>query len=167
MTMTTKIAIAAGLGLALAGCSQDADIGIAIDPVTCTPAAAGSVEGHVSYQGYEHDFGVVDITVYQPTDAPTFLSLSDRELILRLGFLCGPAERATYNVISDGPNQQAACPFEVNSSLVGQIEYLPARRGTLIVDESASCFAGRFHVELGNDAGDTGDLVGWFSTPWQ
>ena len=167
MTMTTKIAIAAGLGLTLTGCSQDADIGVEIDPVTCMAEAAGSIEGHVSYQGYEHDFGAVAVTVQRPTDTGPWLQLADTELLFRLGFYCGPTQLATYGVIPDDQSRQMVCPFEVAGSLVGQIEYLPAQRGTVIVDENVNCFAGRFHVELGNDRGDSGDLVGWFSTPWQ
>jgi hypothetical protein len=45
----------------------------------------------------------------------------------------------------------------------GQIEYLPAESGEVIVDDGGNCLAGRFYA----DFGDNGELTGWFRAPWQ
>jgi len=46
-----------------------------------------------------------------------------------------------------GDTQQGLeCPLVVASAVLGEIEYLPATGGTLIVDETANCFAGRFRA---------------------
>jgi len=46
-----------------------------------------------------------------------------------------------------GDTQQGLeCPLEVASAVLGEIEYLPATGDTLIVDETANCFAGRFRA---------------------
>lgn len=83
------------------------------------------------------------------------------QLILQFGFYCGPTERARYEVRGD-TQQGLECPLQVASEVVGQIEYLPAETGTLIVDENASCLAGRFRVDFGSH----GEIGGKFAAAW-
>jgi len=172
--MTKTIAFAACLGItAFTGCSDEADIGVEIDPVGCMPnSPAGAVDGTLSVSNpngtYTHSFGATTASVFTNTDTGgPMIQLSDSELFLRLDFRCGPAQRdKSYGVIGDGRQQQLACPDELYGTILGQIEILPAEAGVVIVDEGApnsNCYAGRFHV----DFGDAGDLTGWFSTPLQ
>ncbi len=79
---------------------------------------------------------------------------------LVLGLLRGQPGRELRR---QGDTQEGLdCPLEVASVVLGRIEYLPAKSGTLIVDEISNCLASRFRVEFG----EHGELGGWFSTPW-
>jgi hypothetical protein len=168
--MTKTIALVACLGMT--ACSDEADIGVDIEPVTCSGAAAGEVEGRLSVTQangtYTHDFGAATVSLFtNPDTGGPMVQLADDELLLRLDFRCGPAQRdKRYDLIGDGRQQQLACPDEAYGTILGQIEILPADSGIVIVDEGApdsNCFAGRFHV----DFGEAGELTGWFTTPWQ
>jgi hypothetical protein len=164
--MTKMMSLALGVGVltfAATGCSDEADIGIDTQPVACLPNGGGEVHGSVSNGGYHHDFGAVTTQLFQdPDSGAAMVQLADSELFLRIGFQCGPAELESYDVVP-GTTQQLACPYQVTGSIVGQIEYLGASDGVVIVDQNVNCLAGRFNVDLG----DAGELTGWFSTPWQ
>jgi hypothetical protein len=172
--MTKTIAFAAAfLGVALPGCSDEADIGVELDPVGCLPnGPTGAVEGTLSVSNpngtYTHSFGAATVELFtNPDTGGPMVQLSDNELILRLDFRCGPAERdKRYSLIGDGRQQALACPDEAYGTILGQIEILPADSGVALVDEgapSSNCLAGRFGVDFGS----AGELTGWFSTPWQ
>ena len=150
-----------------AGCSEDADIGTSMDPVTCMTnpngaVAIAEVSGTVRdpNTGTTFEFAEAMPSATAPT-GPT-VTLRGSELLLRFGFYCGAATIASYGVKGD-TQRGLECPLEVASAMLGQIEYLPAESGTLIVDESSNCLAGRFRV----DFGEYGEVTGWFSTPWQ
>jgi hypothetical protein len=167
MTMKHVIAITVGLGVGGAACSQDAGIGIELDPVTCQPAAAGSIEGHVAFAGSPHEFGAAEVVHVAGADgAPPSIMFRDSEKYFAIHFFCTAPELATYTVVPTTGESDPACPYEIGGSvLVADQSVAPAVTGIVIVDEVAACLAGRFHVELGG-AGVDGDLVGWFSTPW-
>lgn len=172
--MKTTILLASTVLGGFAGCSDEADIGVDSNPITCSdgPIAevAGSVENPADGTSYDFDTafpsaslgtangGYPTAQLYtggQTTDAP--------QLLLRFGFYCGAAEIAQYGVIGDGQTQQLECPFQVATAMLGRIEYLPASSGVLYVDEVSNCLAARFRV----DFGDHGAVGGWFSTPYR
>jgi hypothetical protein len=174
LRMKTLVLVTSILGLS-AGCSEDADIGIDSTPVTCAPSAVATISGTVRNPAdgttYSFDHATPSLTV-PPTTTGAGASLqltggpaSDLQtsLLLRFGFYCAAAEIATYGVAPDDQSRQLQCPFEVASALLGRIEYLPAQDGTLIIDESVDCLAGRFRV----DFDENGAVAGTFSTPWQ
>lgn len=151
----------------LFACSQDADIGIDSQPVTCGDVGTADIAGRVTdpYTNTSYEFGTVTPRVAlipNNPDWPYTAILEDGTLQLQLGFHCGAAELESYRV-SPGNRQQFECPLEVHGAVLGQIEYLPARSGTLVVDENSNCLAGRFTI----DFGAYGELGGWFSAPWQ
>jgi len=157
---------------ALAGCSDEADIGVDSEPVTCTDVGLGTadVAGHVtdpnSNSGFDFD-AAVPRAIFGPNGSGPSLRLisgnpdTQAQLILQFAFYCGPAELATYGVRGD-TQEGLDCPLQVASDVVGQIEYLPAESGTFIVDENANCFAGRFRVDFGSH----GEIGGKFAAPW-
>ena len=141
----------------LAGCiDEDANIGVSSEPVTCQPTAAAEAHGHIE----SFTFGTA--TARLGTGTPTQVDIADNQLILQLGFQCGTPARDTYAVMPVQP-QMIDCPLAVTGSVVGQVEFVDANSGTLIVDETQSCLAGRFAI----DFGASGSLAGWFSVPWQ
>lgn len=168
---TLTIALLAGA--AATGCSDQADIGVDSAPVTCNADVLGTadVAGHVTdpttNAGYDFDAAVPRAVLGVATGAGPSLRLisgnpdTQAQLILQFAFYCGPAELATYGVRGD-TQQGLECPLQVASEVVGQIEYLPAVSGTMIVDENANCFAGRFRVDFGSH----GEIGGTFSAPW-
>jgi hypothetical protein len=148
-----------------AGCSDDADIGVSSTPVTCTQQSFADVSGSVSDpngDGVSYDFVQATPSATRSLDgAATTLSLDGGSVLLRFGFYCGAASIARYGV--KGDTQEALdCPLEVASVVVGRIEYLPAKGGTLIIDETSNCLAGRFAVDFGSN----GSLGGSFSAPY-
>lgn len=154
--------IAIALVLA-AGCSEDADIGVNSQPVTCTPNGFVQVSGGVSdpNNSSQYDFDALAGKATRTVDGATTLSFNTDSLMLRFGFYCGAAERARYGIKGD-TQDGLDCPLEVASVVLGQIEYLPAKSGTLIIDENSNCLAGRFAVDFGGN----GDIDGSFSLPW-
>jgi hypothetical protein len=157
--MKTSISIVV---LALVGCSDDADIGENSDPVTCGAEYFADVSGSVTdpNNGTRYDFNAATATA--TGQQTTTLTLQGEALLLRFGFYCGAAERARYGVKGD-TQDGLDCPLEVASTVLGRIEYLPAKSGTLIVDENSNCLAGRFRVDFGSN----GSIEGSFSAPWQ
>jgi hypothetical protein len=150
----------------LFACSQDADIGIASQPVSCADVGTADITGRVTdpYTNTVHEFGTVTPRIELVPNSPDFpytAVLEDGRINLLLGFHCGAAELESYRV--EGNREQFDCPLEVTGSVGGQVEYLPAETGTLVVDENSNCLAGRFTI----DFGEYGELGGWFSAPWQ
>jgi len=159
--------------LALAACSDEADIGVDSKPITCQPTAVGDTAGTVHYNGqtYNFDNGAPSLA-RDPAGNITQLSIwssenpgTQRGNSVRFNFQCGQPAVASYGVV-DGRQQQVTCPLEVTGSVLGSIEILPAVDGTLIIDEMSSCIAGRFRVDLDSVAGN-GSVGGWFSIPLQ
>ena len=149
----------------LVGCSDDADIGTSSEPVKCTTDAPFTdVSGAITDPSTQtrYTFDTATATASASPAGSTNLRFQGESLLLNFGFYCGAAERAKYGVKGD-TQAGLACPLEVASAIYGRIEYLPAKSGTLIVDENANCFAGRFHV----DFGASGSIDGAFSTAWQ
>jgi len=167
----------------LAGCTQNADIGIDDQPVSCMPnnAAAAEVRGTVSAGSQSVTFG--DTTVmkyYMPLrlflETPA-MSPTVEPSVMHLSFLCGPPTVDTYGVEPVEP-QTIDCPLSVAADFggaagaTGQI-YADASGGKLIVDETVNCLAGRFDIKFDNPTnanggpGSNGELAGWFSVPWQ
>ena len=159
-----RIALATSLACSLLACSQDAEIGIDSQPVSCTDVGAAEVTGRVTdpFNGTDYEFGTVTPRIAGTTSETYTAILDDGTIQLRLGFQCGAAELGSYG-IAPGTDQQLECPFEVTGAVLGRIEYLGANSGTLIVDESSDCLAGRFAV----DFGEHGEISGWFSSAWQ
>jgi hypothetical protein len=147
-----------------AGCSDDADIGVNSTPVTCLAEAFADVSGNVSDPngGANYDFEQATPVATRTTDGATTLSLNGGSVLLRFGFYCGAANIARYGVKGD-TQEGLDCPLEVASVVLGRIEYLPAKGGTLIIDETSNCLAGRFAVDFGGN----GSLGGSFSAPYQ
>jgi hypothetical protein len=157
---TTSIAIVVVMA---AGCSDEADIGVSSTPVTCRDVAFADVSGSVSdpNNGTDYDFDSATPLATRTATGGTSLSLNGGSLLLRFGFYCGAAERARYGVKPD--NQDGLdCPLEVAGAVLGRIEYLPAKSGTLIIDENSNCLAGRFAVDFGSN----GSIDGSFSANW-
>jgi hypothetical protein len=146
------------------GCTDEADIGTSSEPIKCvSDQPFTDVSGSITDPSGNHTHYTFDTATARATNANgTSLRLIGDSLQLNFGFYCGAAERAKYGVKGD---TQAGldCPLEVASAIYGQIEYLPAQSGTLIVDENSNCFAGRFHVDFGS----AGSIDGSFSTAWQ
>jgi len=157
--------------LCLIGCTGEADIGIDSQPVACNPDGTSTADmtGEVHYNGQTYHFDNATPSLVRDTSgAYTTVNLwnyedpsTQRGNTLRFFFECGAAQLASYDVVGGG-NQQVQCPLQVAGAVLGSIEILPADTGTLIVDQTQGCLAGRFHVEFDNSAGD-GELNGWFS----
>jgi hypothetical protein len=168
--MKTIILTPTSLLICALGCSGDADIGADSDPaadlepVTCSQGPTADVEGSVvdPVSGARHGFGAASATAIGYDTGAAVLSLDDGSLLLRVSFSCQTHAPGTYRLVADG-QQEIRCPAEVLGAVRGAIEYLPAERGTVIVDDSGNCLAGRFHA----DFGDRGELTGWFRAPWQ
>ena len=159
--MKTTFAIALVLA---AGCSDEADIGVSSTPVTCNTTPFADVSGGVSDPngGTHYEFATATPSATRTVDGATTLTLNGGSLLLRFGFYCGAANIARYGVKGD-TQEGLDCPLEVASVVLGRIEYLPAKGGTLIVDENSNCLAGRFAVDFGG----AGSIDGSFSAPWQ
>lgn len=156
--------VLATLACSLVACSQDADIGIDTQPVTCTDVGTAVVDGTVRdpFSGTTFDFGTTTARVGGAQTENPAAVLEDGTLQLQFNFVCGRPDRVTYDV-GLGANQDLDCPLEISSSVGGQIEYLPAASGTVIVDETSNCLAGRFALDFGAH----GALAGSFRAPWQ
>jgi hypothetical protein len=157
---------------AIAGCSDEADIGVDSDPITCSDVGTADVAGHVTdpFTNAGYDFDSATPTAFGATTGggPTLqlagaVDNPDQQasLLLRFSFYCGPAELAKYGVRGD-TQEGLDCPLQVASAVLGRIEYLPAETGTLIVDDNANCLAGRFRVDFGSH----GAIGGSFAAPW-
>jgi len=167
----TKIVLTPTLLLLAAtfGCDGEADIGldsrrVDFEPVTCnsspdTAQVVGSVVDPAT--GTRYDFGAASASALIYPNGSATLSLGDNTLLLRLSFFCQTHAPGTYTLVADG-QQGVHCPIEVAGAVFGQIEYLPAESGEVIVDDGGNCLAGRFHA----DFGDQGELTGWFRAPW-
>lgn len=154
--------VAVVLGLA-ASCTQDADIGLSSQPVECEPEAAGDVEGTLRNDAGDHEFQFVSASLLmQPTTAR--LADPNGQLALDLAFLCGAPSRDRYGVVA-ASNQQLRCPLEVTGVVTGGPVtgdlFADASSGSLVIDQTVGCLAGRFDV----DFGAPGRLAGWFSLP--
>jgi hypothetical protein len=150
------------LSTLVAGCiDEDANIGISSEPVTCQPTAAGEAHGKIG----NFTFGTATVQL-QPAQ-PVRLSIADNQLILGMNFQCGQPSRDTYAVMPVS-RQVIDCPLAVSGAITGQLEFADVSNGTLIVDETANCLAGRFAVHVDATTGTSGgSLSGWFSVPWQ
>lgn len=156
--------------LGLVGCTDEADIGTDMQPVTCMQTSAADMNGSVTYMGTDWHFdNALPTLVRDPSGTYTTISLwssqdpdTQRGNYLRFTFGCGPVELADYSVVRPGPNQQPACPLQLSAAVLGSIEILPVDSGKVIIDETQGCVAGRFGVSMNNTAGD-GSLSGWFS----
>jgi hypothetical protein len=154
---------AIALVLVSAACTQDADIGLASQPVACQPEAAAEVQGTLASRAGDHQFQYVSARLLtQPTTAR--LEDPNGQLTLDLGFLCGPPEVDTYDVVAVS-NQQVRCPrqatgYVAGGPLTGDL-FADASEGRLVVDQNVECLAGRFDI----DFGAPGRLTGWFSLP--
>ena len=157
--------------VALIGCTGEADIGVDSQPVECNPdgASVADMTGEVHYGGQTFHFdnampslvrdangGYSQVSLWNYEDPNT-----QRGNSLRFYFSCGAAQIASYSVVGS-LDQQLQCPLQVAGSVLGSIEILPTDSGTLIIDQTQGCLAGRFHVEMDNERGD-GKLDGWFS----
>jgi hypothetical protein len=162
MKMTTVFVMISGLAV---GCSDEADIGIDTQPVTCNPDTGGVAEisGAVSdpQSGATYEVSDAGVTATRSIDGAETATLNGGSVVLRFAFYCGPSSVDRFGVRGD-TQEGLDCPLEVASVVLGRIEYLPAESGTLIVDENVDCLAGRFHV----DFGDHGELTGNFAAPW-
>jgi hypothetical protein len=159
-----KMAIVMLWGLAAAGCSDEADIGLDSQPIGCMTDPTAKIAGEVDdpNTGTTYPFEHATPTARRAvTGGQVTVQLSNDTLLLRFAFYCGQSEIARYGVKGD-TQEGLDCPLEVASVVLGRIEYLPAKSGTLYVDQNSNCFAGRFRV----DFGDNGALGGWFSAPW-
>src|SRR5690349_4727394 len=131
--MKTSISIVL---LALVGCTGDgADIGENSNPVTCMPNAFADVSGAITDPSTQTHYTFDTATPSATGQQATTLSLQGEALLLRFGFYCGAAQQAKYGVKGD-TQQGLECPLEVASTILGRIEYLPAKSGTMIVDEN-------------------------------
>jgi hypothetical protein len=171
MRITTITTCLFASSLAIAGCADEADMGIDSDPVTCaTDGALADMAGTVSYDGrtfrfdngypsatYNTDGGVIGVSLWSSDNPDTQIGNS-----LRFDFVCGTPTRGTYAIAgSERQQDPSVCPFSVASAVSGSIEYLPASGGTLIIDETDGCLAGRFRADLSG----FGAVGGWFSIP--
>jgi hypothetical protein len=140
----------------LAGCSDEADIGVDSSPITCMQAPVAEMEGF-SYAAPEvvrDGSGTITSVHVWGSNNPS----SQLGTYLVFGFGCGQAEVASYGVSNE---QSLACPYEVSSTLSGASEVVTG--GTLIVDQMSNCLAGRFRVDVDGSSGDS--VGGWFSVP--
>jgi hypothetical protein len=153
----------------LVGCTQNADIGISGQPVSCMPNSAAAAAAH----GSLHDATANTTYTFAATSPrlsfmPITVTLSsntgtaDAPVFARLAFLCGQPTVDTYGVEPVQP-QRIDCPLSVAGSAGMANFFADSSTGTLIVDENVNCLAGRFDVTFG----DKGAVAGWFSVPWQ
>ena len=153
----------------LAGCTNNADIGISNQPVTCKPDAEGAAHGTVTNTTTNKSYTFSTVAAsFGSTAGPSGrdVLLQDTTLLLSLDLPCG-TDLGTYDV---GAGQQA-CPLLVNGavSAANQQVYAIGHSGTLILDQNTTCFAGRYDVELaiGDKLTPAGEVAGWFSIPLQ
>ena len=159
--MKTTLLATSLLGISLIACSDEADIGVNSDPITCMTTPAADMGGSVDYNGVNYKFENASPSVTRdPNGGITTLSLwssenpdTQRGNYMRFFFQCGQAEVRNYDVVSNTDQRQLTCPNEVSGAVLGTIEILPATDGVLIVDEMSSCLAGRFRVDLDSPAG--------------
>ncbi len=152
----------------LAGCTDNADIGLSSQPVTCRPAADGAANGTVTNATTHKSYTFGAVTASAAT-ATTGVDLTDSSLSLSLQFNCGSAPGMYEVGVS-----QTACPFLAVSTVSGaqQQVYGTGRSGTVIIDQNVGCLAGRYDINYGvtRDNGptaDEGEIAGWFSIPLQ
>jgi hypothetical protein len=162
MNRLATIAIAV-VAAAASACTQDADIGLTSQPVTCQQQSAGDVQGTLTNAAGSHAFQFVTASLLaQPTTAR--LQDPNGQLTLDLGFQCGSPGLDSFDVVAVS-NQQVHCPLEVTGSVTGGPVtgdlFADASSGRLVVDQNVGCLAGRFAI----DFGAPGRLTGWFSVP--
>ena len=127
-----------------AGCTQNADIGIDDQPVTCmNNGAAAEAHGTITNPTTGESYAFGDTTV-QLAAQPTRVVLSslvglDIGASMNISFLCGQPTLDTYGV--EGVSQQTIdCPLSVATDLMGQpgaaVTFADASDGTLIIDDS-------------------------------
>lgn len=153
----------------LVGCTNNADIGISNQPVTCKPTAEGAANGTVTNTATNksYTFSMVAASFGSTTGGNgRDVLLQDTTLLLSLDFACG-TDLGTYDI---GAGQQA-CPLLVDGSVSAsnQQVYAIGHSGTLILDQNTSCFAGRYDLDLavGDQLTPAGEVAGWFSIPLQ
>jgi hypothetical protein len=151
----------------LAGCTNNADIGISNQPVTCKPTAEGAAHGTVTNTTTNKSYTFGSVTATMGPAQGTAVILQDSTLSLSLSFSCGSTDLATYEVGAG----QVACPLMVNSavSAANQQVYVFGHSGELILDQNSGCFAGRYDVDFafGDKLTPAGEVAGWFSIPLQ
>ena len=160
--------------LAVAGCSEDATIGIDSPPLTCTSSAAAGMSGSVDYLGETYPFDSASpLLIADPTAAYDTVMISTTEANtqdrknVRFSFGCGAPDVTSYTVVADA-SQQLTCPSQVSASVLPTVTDVlaPGPIGTLIVDQARDCLAGRFQLSFHDQLGN-GAIDGWFSIPWQ
>lgn len=162
------------LATLLSACTDNANIGISNQPITCQNAAAGAANGTLDnpYTQKSFTFGAAQASLSPIGGAPTFgVHLTDTMLALDVQFACGQPALDSYQV---GANQ-SACPLVVNSTVSGNLQqvYGTGQTGTVIVDQNVGCIAGRYDIHYGttrDNSGtidDIGEVAGWFSVPLQ
>lgn len=159
----------------LVGCTDNADIGISNQPITCQPAAAAAANGTLDnpYTQKSYTFGSAEASLASPGGVTGALGvrLTDTMLSLDAQFSCGQPALGTYQVGAG----QIACPLLVNSTVSGNLQQVfgTGRSGTVILDQNVGCLAGRYDIHYGSsrDNGmtfdDVGEVAGWFSVPLQ
>lgn len=154
----TRTALLASLACSLIACSQDADIGVGSQPVTCADVGGAEVNGALAGK---YTFGAVTPRIDDPANQPGVF-LVDGETSLTIRFLCGSTAPDTYNMINHD-RAETICPLTVIGGANHGNEYIQVETGTVIVDETETCLAGRFAI----DFDDGSELSGWFSAPWR
>jgi hypothetical protein len=153
---------AAVVAFVVVGCSQSADIGNNnnTQPITCQPAASGQASGTVTNPTTRASFTFGTVTKVT-LDVFDTVRLDDSSLTLVVGFPCSPIAIATLGVAS----ATAACPKATSEVAGDQAQInIQGAAGTVIVDHTVGCLAGRYDITFG-DAANLGEAVGWFSIP--
>jgi len=103
-----------------AGCTDNANIGISNEPITCQQNAMGVANGTVSnpYTQKSYSFGATSASLLSGTGtAVAGVSLTDSALLLDLQFSCGMG-LGNFDVGSG----QINCPHLVNSTVSGNLQ---------------------------------------------
>src|ERR1043165_4708904 len=114
------MAIVTLCGLAAAGCSDEADIGLDSQPIGCMPDATAQIAGEVTdpLTGDSYKFDQAVPTARRSGNL-VFAQLSNDALMLRFGFYCGDSQIARYGVKGD-TQEGLDCPLEVASVVLGR-----------------------------------------------
>jgi hypothetical protein len=159
----------------LAGCTDNANIGISDQPITCQPNAAGAANGTLDnpYTQKSYTFGTAQASLMtSPTTGGALgVHLTDTMLALDAQFSCGQTALGTYQVGAG----QIACPLLVNSNVSGNLQqvYGTGHSGIVILDQNVGCLAGRYDIHYTSTRDnqmtidDVGEVAGWFSVPLQ
>jgi hypothetical protein len=150
--------------VAITGCAQNADIGLTGGPIGCKSAAAGYASGTVMTADTRipYTFGPI-VTVTR--DAVPTVRLNDGNLTMVVGFPCGAPAVGTFAIQPTA----SPCPY-ANGEVAGDRGMINVlgHSGTVIVDTTVGCLAGRYDVVLGPTTGafvNLGEVSGWFSVP--